>query len=102
MSWSDMDDFAVANLSRRGFLKGMAAGSVLVIAASWGWREAFAAERKYGADGMDNGWVDDPKVFLALGADGLVTFVCSRSEMGQGCAPAWRWWSPTSWRPTGR
>jgi len=70
MSRSDMDDFAVANLSRRGFLKGMAASSVLVIAASWGWREAFAEERKYGADGMEHGWVDDPKVFSPSASTG--------------------------------
>ncbi|SEI54662.1 isoquinoline 1-oxidoreductase, beta subunit [Azotobacter beijerinckii] len=85
MTQSNSDDFAVANLSRRGFLKGVVASGALLIAANWGWRNAFAEEKKaYGADGMAHGWVDDPKVFLALGADGLVTFVCSRSEMGQG------------------
>jgi len=85
MTQSNRDDFAVANLSRRGFLKGVVASGALLIAANWGWRNALAEEKKaYGADGMPHGWVDDPKVFLALGADGLVTFVCSRSEMGQG------------------
>ena len=39
---------------------------------------------KYGADGMPNGWVDDPLVFVAIGEDGTVSIVCHRSEMGQG------------------
>src|SRR4030095_9564603 len=40
--------------------------------------------KKYGADGMPNGWVDDPLVFVSIGDDGTVTIVCHRSEMGQG------------------
>lgn len=80
------DDFAVANLSRRGFLKGMAATGALVVAASWGMPDAFAAKKAaaYGGDAMPHGLVDDPKVFLSIGSDGLVTFVCNRAEMGQG------------------
>ena len=78
------DGLVVANLSRRGFLKGLAASGVLVVAANWGWRDAFAEEQQYGAAGMPHGWVDNPKVFLSIGSDGLVTFVCNRQEMGQG------------------
>lgn len=78
------DELVVANLSRRGFLKGLAASGVLVVAANWGWRDAFAEEKQYGAAGMPHGWVDNPKVFLSIGSDGLVTFVCNRQEMGQG------------------
>ena len=54
------NDFALSNLSRRGFLKGVGATSALVLVASWGWQEAFAAEKekKFGADGMPNGWID--------------------------------------------
>ena len=86
MNRDDQDDFAVANLSRRGFLKGLAATGALVIAANWGMPNAFAASKKnaFGADAMPHGWVDNPKVFLSIAPDGLVTFVCSRSEMGQG------------------
>ena len=82
----NQDDIVVANLSRRGFLKGLAATGALVIAANWGMPSAFAAAKKnvFGADAMPHGWVDSPKVFLSIAADGLVTFVCSRSEMGQG------------------
>ena len=80
------NDFALSNLSRRGFLKGVGATSALVVAASWGWQDAFAAEteKKFGADGMPNGWIDDPKVYVSIAADGTVTVVCNRSEMGQG------------------
>lgn len=49
--------------------------------------EAFAAKKKqplYGGDAMPHGVVDDPKVFISIGTDGLVTFVCNRAEMGQG------------------
>ncbi|WP_415265348.1 twin-arginine translocation signal domain-containing protein, partial [Pseudomonas serbica] len=62
------DDFALSNLSRRGFLKGVGAASALVVAASWGWQDAFAeeAQKKFGADGMPNGWVDDPKIYVSI------------------------------------
>lgn len=78
------NDFALSNLSRRGFLKGVSATGALVLAASWGWQDAFAEEKKFGAAGMPNGWIDDPKVYVSIAADGSVTVVCNRSEMGQG------------------
>ena len=40
--------------------------------------------KKYGADGMPNGWVDNPLAFVSIAEDGTVTIVCHRSEMGQG------------------
>ncbi|WP_017134182.1 molybdopterin cofactor-binding domain-containing protein, partial [Pseudomonas agarici] len=80
-----LNDFALSNLSRRGFLKGVGATGALVLAATWGLPEAFAeGEKKYGADGMPNGWIDDPKVYISIDADGSVTVICNRSEMGQG------------------
>ena len=39
------NDFALSNLSRRGFLKGVGATGALVLAASWGWQDAFAEEK---------------------------------------------------------
>ena len=33
---------------------------------------------------MPNGWRDDPKLFIAVAPDGIVTVTCHRSEMGQG------------------
>ena len=83
------NDFALSNLSnlsRRGFLKGVGATSALVLAASWGWQDAFAEEasKKFGADGMPHGAIDDPKVYVSIATDGTVTVICNRSEMGQG------------------
>ena len=78
------NDFALSNLSRRGFLKGVGATGALVLAASWGWQEAFAEEKKFGAEGMPHGWIDDPKVYVSIAVDGSVTVICNRSEMGQG------------------
>ncbi|MDP4567635.1 xanthine dehydrogenase family protein molybdopterin-binding subunit [Pseudomonas sp. LPH60] len=77
-------DFALSNLSRRSFLKGVGATGALVLAASWGWQKAFAEDQKFGADGMPHGWVDDPKVYVSIASDGSVTVICNRSEMGQG------------------
>jgi isoquinoline 1-oxidoreductase beta subunit len=74
----------IANVSRRRFLQGVSALGGLVLAV--GYPRALRAEDppKYGADGMPNGWVDDPLAFVAIGEDGTVTIVCHRSEMGQG------------------
>ncbi|TWC13997.1 MULTISPECIES: xanthine dehydrogenase family protein molybdopterin-binding subunit [unclassified Pseudomonas] len=78
------NDFVLSNLSRRGFLKGASATGVLVLAASWGLPDVFAEEKKFGAEGMPHGAVDDPKVYVSIAADGSVTVICNRSEMGQG------------------
>jgi len=78
------NDFVLSNLSRRGFLKGASATGVLVLAASWGLPDAFAEEKKYGAEGMPHGAVDDPRIYVSIAADGSVTVICNRSEMGQG------------------
>jgi isoquinoline 1-oxidoreductase subunit beta len=75
-------DLIVANVSRRRFLAGMSLGG-LVLAV--GMPATRAQEpKKYGADGMPNGWVDDPLAFVSIAEDGTVTIVCHRSEMGQG------------------
>ena len=74
----------IANVSRRGFLRGVSALGGLVLAV--GYSRAARAEDppKYGADGMPHGWVDDPLAFVAIADDGTVSIVCHRSEMGQG------------------
>ena len=74
----------IANVSRRRFLQGVTALGGLVLAAGFPSPLRAADPPKYGADGMPNGWVDDPLVFVAIGADGTVSIVCHRSEMGQG------------------
>jgi isoquinoline 1-oxidoreductase beta subunit len=72
----------LANVSRRNLLQGIGAG-VFVLAAGLPTATP-AQDKKFGADGMPNGWRDDPAVFIALAEDGTVTITCHRSEMGQG------------------
>ncbi|OLC65742.1 MAG: twin-arginine translocation pathway signal protein [Betaproteobacteria bacterium 13_1_40CM_4_64_4] len=73
----------IENISRRAFLGAM--GAVGLVLAVGGQRRVAAADApKYGADSMPHGWVDNPLAFVAIGADGAVTIVCHRSEMGQG------------------
>ncbi len=74
----------LANVSRRRFLQGVTALGGLVLAAGFPSLARAADPPKYGADGMPNGWADDPLVFVAIGTDGIVSIVCHRSEMGQG------------------
>ena len=77
------DSVVVANVSRRRFLKGMSLGGfVLAVGVA---SPARAQEpKKFGRDGMPNGWTDNPLVFVSIADDGTVTVVCHRSEMGQG------------------
>jgi len=82
MSRSD-DTLLLANVSRRGLLKGLAGGSALLLAARWDL--ALANEKaQFGAGAMPGGWVDSPNVFIHIDPDGLVTIVNNRAEMGQG------------------
>jgi isoquinoline 1-oxidoreductase beta subunit len=73
----------IANVSRRKFLRAFSLGG-LVLAVGLPEAVRAADPPKYGADGMPHGWVDNPLVFVAIGADGIVSIVCHRSEMGQG------------------
>lgn len=79
------NELQLANVSRRRFLKGLAASGALVLAARWdlalGQDEE---ERQYGGPGMPHGVVDDPNVFIEIDPDGTVTVINHRSEMGQG------------------
>jgi isoquinoline 1-oxidoreductase beta subunit len=74
----------LANVSRRRFLQGASALGGLVLAVGYPSAARAAEAKKYGADAMPNGWVDDPLAFVSIAEDGTVTIVCHRSEMGQG------------------
>jgi len=78
---------AMLQLSRRDFLGTTAAG-VGGFSLALGWHDrAFAQDKeppKYGAYGMPHGVVENPLVFVSIGADGIVTITCHRAEMGQG------------------
>ncbi|MEE2764666.1 MAG: xanthine dehydrogenase family protein molybdopterin-binding subunit [Pseudomonadota bacterium] len=82
MSRSD-DTLLLANVSRRGLLKGMAGASALLLAARWD--TGLANEKaQFGAGAMPGGWADNPNVFIRIDAQGTVTFINNRAEMGQG------------------
>jgi isoquinoline 1-oxidoreductase beta subunit len=77
------DTLLLANVSRRGLLKGLAGASALVLAARWDMADA-VEKAQFGAGAMPGGWVDNPNVFFHIAPDGMVTIVNNRSEMGQG------------------
>lgn len=74
----------IANISRRSILKGFALSGLVLAVGMPANLLAADEKQKYGRDGMPNGWVDDPLVFVSIAEDGTVTIVAHRSEMGQG------------------
>ena len=81
-----MTQSSITNVSRRGLLKGLGSAGGLVLAARILAIRPLSAQDTpvYGAAAMPHGTVNDPHVFLAIDADGGVTIVCHRAEMGQG------------------
>jgi isoquinoline 1-oxidoreductase beta subunit len=73
----------VEKISRRSILKGLGVAGGLVLAAPLTSRQAFAAYQT-GAAKMPHGVVVDPRVFVAIAPDGIVTIIAHRSEMGTG------------------
>lgn len=76
----------ILNMSRRGLLGGIGG---LVLALSLGSCGTKAEAAGFGADGMPHGWRDDPKIFVAIAEDGMVSITCHRSDMGQGVRTGW-------------
>ena len=74
------------NVSRRGVIGGIGG---IVLALSLGSCSGKARAGGFGADGMPHGWRDDPKIFVAIADDGMVTITCHRSDMGQGVRTGW-------------
>ncbi|MFT0546399.1 molybdopterin cofactor-binding domain-containing protein [Allopusillimonas ginsengisoli] len=70
------------NPSRRTFLQGSLGALFLAVSANG---TVWATDtKKYGADAMPGGTVDDPLVFVSIAPDGIVTIVAHRAEMGTG------------------
>jgi isoquinoline 1-oxidoreductase subunit beta len=78
--------FAITNVSRRGLLKGVAASGGLVLAAQFPTVRGALAAYPTGASGMPNGVVSNPKIFISIGKDGIVSIIAARAEMGNGAA----------------
>ncbi len=71
-----------SNPSRRTFLQGSLGALFLAVSANGA---VWAADaKKYGAAAMPGGTVDDPLVFVSIAADGAVTIIAHRAEMGTG------------------
>ena len=82
-----MAELELTNVSRRTFLRGIAAGTfVLAVRMS---PSAFAQDKKYGGEAMSGGLKDDPRIFLSIADDGTVSLLCNRAEMGQGVRTSW-------------
>lgn len=78
---------AVAPLTRRSLLQASLGALTLAVTADGLVSVAWAADssaKKYGADSMPGGAVDDPLVFVSIATDGTVTIVAHRAEMGTG------------------
>src|SRR3954463_13382075 len=73
----------VDNVSRRSILKGLGLAGGFVLAAPVMSRPALAAYQT-GADKMPHGTVVDPRIFVSIAPDGIVTIVAHRAEMGTG------------------
>jgi isoquinoline 1-oxidoreductase beta subunit len=77
---------AIENISRRGMLKGVAAGALVLATPLYGRGAAAATARQYatGAGAMPHGVVVDPHLFVSIAPDGIVSIVAHRAEMGTG------------------
>ncbi|MGE8454138.1 MAG: molybdopterin cofactor-binding domain-containing protein, partial [Pseudomonadales bacterium] len=76
-----------AQFSRRSFLQGSLGALTLAVTSKGLITTAWAADsnaKQYGADSMPGGTVEDPLVFVSIAADGTVTIVAHRAEMGTG------------------
>ena len=83
---STHDKLVISNVSRRGLLKGIAATGGLVLAAQFPAVRGAHAAYPTGAASMPNGVVSNPKIFVSIGNDGIVSIVAARAEMGNGAA----------------
>ncbi len=73
----------IRNISRRAAMRGSVTAGALVLAAPITARRAMAAYAT-GAGAMPHGTVNDPRIFVSIGPDGIVTIVAHRAEMGTG------------------
>ena len=81
----NQQNLVIANVSRRGLLKGAAGSGLFVLAAQFpAVRSAMAYAT--GAEKMPHGVVTNPHIFVSIDKDGTVNIVAARAEMGTGAA----------------
>ena len=80
---STHDKLVLSNVSRRGLLKGIAATGGLVLAAQLPAVRGALAAYPTGAASMPNGVVSNPKIFVSIGNDGIVSIVEEPRRWGQ-------------------
>src|SRR5579863_5397186 len=73
----------IENVSRRGFLKGIAGAGAFVLSARYLPDSLLAAAEPLAADSMAAAALQ-PNVYLAIATDGTVFIVAHRAEMGSG------------------
>jgi isoquinoline 1-oxidoreductase beta subunit len=81
----NQQNIVIANVSRRGLLRGVAGTGAFVLAAQF---PAVRAAMAYatGAEKMPHGVVTNPHIFVSIDKDGIVSIVAHRAEMGTGAA----------------
>lgn len=81
-----IDARAPASPARRLLMKAVGASGLMIAVTPAGhvFAQTPAAPVKFGGDRMPGGTVDNPLIFVSIAADGIVTVVCHRAEMGQG------------------
>lgn len=80
LAQSAAQTFRIEKLSRRAFMGGTAGFAIGAFASR---ADAFP-KWPTGGEAMPHGLVDDPLVFVSIDADGIVTLVAHRAEMGTG------------------
>ena len=76
-----VDRLVLANVSRRQFL-GTSLGAFVLAAGLSSTAEGADEPKKYGRDGMPNGWTDSPLTFVSIADDGTVTYCgCTHSRV---------------------
>jgi isoquinoline 1-oxidoreductase beta subunit len=80
---TQIEPASIENVSRRGMLRALGLTAGLVLAMPLLPRRGMAAYST-GAGKMPHGTVNDPRVFVSIAPDGVVTIIAHRSEMGTG------------------
>jgi isoquinoline 1-oxidoreductase beta subunit len=80
---NQIEPASIENVSRRGMLRSLGLTAGLVLAMPLLPRRGMAAYST-GAGKMPHGTVNDPRIFVSIAPDGVVTIIAHRSEMGTG------------------